>query len=68
MSVQLISDKENIIWQVKNSYTKLLPDVKEADADRAIAACYHDGITADELCKSSYAYLYPIREPSLYRE
>lgn len=64
--VDLMSDKDKIIWQVKNSYRKLLPDVLPENVDEAINACYEDGITADELCKSSYAYLHPTKEPSLY--
>lgn len=58
--------KTEIFDKVKESYKKLLPDVNPDDLAEALDACYCYGMTADQLKKDTYAYLYPVKEASLY--
>lgn len=59
-------NKDEIFADVKSTYTKLLPDISESRINEALENCYEDGMTAYELKKATYAYLYPLNNQTLW--
>ncbi len=60
--------KEMVFEEVRGAYRRMLPEVKMKDLDEALEACYRWGMDATTLTKNSYVFLYPLGEPSLFKQ
>ncbi len=58
--------QEQVFRDVSEKYKSLAPNVHTADLQEAMDICYKEGMTAEELTKKTYSFLYPVREPLLY--
>lgn len=57
---------QQLFKKVHETYARLLPDVKYADIQSALEECYVEGMTEKQLTKETYAYIYLVKDPTLY--